>query len=80
MAKAKLKQFAWPACQDKTFVYVEVEETKITEAKRYPTIVTAKCPNDHSLVVFVDTNFQVRDVETAAEATEEVKDAIDKTK
>ncbi|MFW9925819.1 MAG: hypothetical protein ACFFDM_03515 [Candidatus Thorarchaeota archaeon] len=81
MAKVKLKQFACPACKDGTLVFVEVDETKITLAKRYPVIVTAKCPKkNHSLVVFVDANFQVRDVEAAAEASEEKKDAIDKTK
>ncbi|MFX1481629.1 MAG: hypothetical protein ACFFCP_00420 [Promethearchaeota archaeon] len=81
MAKVKLKQFACPACRDGTLVYVEVDEYMITTAKRYPVMVTAKCPTkNHSLVVFVDANFQIRDVEAAAEATEEKKDAIDRTK
>ena len=78
MAKVKLKPFACKACKDGTLVYVEVEEFKITQAKRYPVIVTAKCPKHHALVVFVDSNFQVRDVEVAAEATEEKKGATDK--
>ncbi|TFH10035.1 MAG: hypothetical protein E4H14_03315 [Candidatus Thorarchaeota archaeon] len=78
MAKIKLKPFACPACKESTLVYVEVEEQKITHAKRYPVIVTAKCSKSHSLVAFVDANFQVRDVESATEATEEEKDATDK--
>jgi len=78
MAKIKLKPFACPACKEGTLVYVEVEEQKITHAKRYPVIVTAKCPRSHPLVAFVDSNFQVRDVEAAAEASEEEKGATDK--
>ena len=75
-----LKAFACPTCKDGTLVQVKVEESVITRAKRYPTIVTAKCPKGHSLVVFVDANFQVRDVEAAAQASEKELDAIDKTK
>jgi len=57
-----------------------VEESTITEAKRHPVIVTAKCPNGHSVVVFVDKNFQVRDVEVVAAATGKKEDAVDKAK
>ena len=78
VAKIKLKPFACPACKEGILVYVEVEERKISQAKRYPVIVTAKCPKSHVLVAFVDANFQVRDVEAAAEATEEEKGATDK--
>lgn len=80
MTRVNLKPFACPACRDGTLVEVKVEESVIAGAKRYPTIVTAKCPKGHSLVVFVDANFQVRDVEAAAQATEEEKDALDRTK
>lgn len=78
MSKIKLKPFACPACKDGSLVYVEVEESKIAHAKRYPVIVTAKCQKHHALVAFVDSNFQVRDVEAAAEASEEQKGATDK--
>ncbi|MHA1948808.1 MAG: hypothetical protein ACXAAO_02020 [Candidatus Thorarchaeota archaeon] len=71
MAIIKLTQFACPACQDDSQVHIEVEETTITEAERYPAIITARCPKDHSLVVFVDANFKIRDVEIATDATEE---------
>jgi hypothetical protein len=80
LTRVNLKAFACPACKDGTLVEVKVEESVITQAKRYPTMVTAKCPKGHSLVVFVDANFQVRDVEAAAQATEKEKDAFDKTK
>ena len=68
----KLTQFVCPACKDGTLVHIEVEKTKITKAERHPTIVTARCPNDHSLVVFVDKDFKIRDVEVAADAEEDV--------
>ncbi|MFX0108592.1 MAG: hypothetical protein ACFE7R_09930, partial [Candidatus Hodarchaeota archaeon] len=61
-------------------VKADVEETTITEATRLPVIITAKCPKNHSLVVFVDGNFQVRDVEVAATAAVEMEGALDKTK
>jgi hypothetical protein len=51
-------------------VFVEVEKTKITKADRHPTMVTTRCKDGHSLVVFVDANFKVRDVEVATDATE----------
>jgi hypothetical protein len=80
LVKVKLNPFACPTCKDGMLVYVEVEELTIKRAKRFPTIVTAKCSRNHALVVFVDANFQVRDVEPSAVATEEQKDAVDKTK
>ncbi|MGQ4912903.1 MAG: hypothetical protein ACP6KW_12090 [Candidatus Thorarchaeota archaeon] len=80
MTEISLKPFACPACNDGTLVEVKVKEEVITGASRYPTIITAKCPKGHSLVVFVDANFQVRDVEEAAQASEKKQDAIDKAK
>lgn len=80
MAKVKLRPFACPTCGAGKLVYVEVDELTITRAKRYPTIVQARCAKGHPLVVFVDANFQVRDVEVSAIATEEEKDAVEKTK
>jgi transcription elongation factor Elf1 len=80
LPKVKLKPFPCPTCGEGKLVYVEVEESTIKRAKRFPTIVTARCGKGHALVVFVDANFQVRDVEGSAVATEEEKDAVDKTK
>jgi hypothetical protein len=72
LRKVKLTPFACPACTDGTQVSVEVVKKKITKADRHPTMVTTRCQNDHSLVVFVDLNFQIRDVEVATDAAEKV--------
>ena len=80
LATVALNPFSCPACSKGTIVKVEVDTTTITEAKRHPVIVTATCPKGHSLVVFVDKNFQVRDVEAVVGAAEKQEDAIDKTK
>ena len=79
MVKVSLSPFNCPACQDGTLVRIEVEEDFIREAKRLPAMVTAKCTKNHTLVLFVDGNFLVRDVEAALGATHEEKDAIKKT-
>ncbi|MHA2026607.1 MAG: hypothetical protein ACXACG_00070 [Candidatus Thorarchaeota archaeon] len=71
LRKVELTQFVCPACKDGTLVNVKVKKTKITKAEKHPTIVTTRCPNDHSLVVFVDINFKIRDVEVAADAEED---------
>jgi hypothetical protein len=57
-------------------VKVDVDEDFIMTAKRLPAMVTVKCPKNHTLVLFVDGKFQVRDVETALGATDKDKDAI----
>jgi hypothetical protein len=80
LAIVALNPFACPACSKGNLVKVEVEATTITEAKRHPVIVTATCPKGHAIVVFVDKNFQVRDVEAVASASEKQEDAVDKTK
>jgi len=58
-----------------------VEENSIVEAKRVPVLVTARCNNNHSVVLFVDRNFTIRDVEAAGEVVQEpdVEGMIDKT-
>jgi len=71
LVKVKLTPFACPACGDGTQVSVEVEKKKIKKAKRHPTIITTRCQNDHSLVLFVDLNFKIRDVEVATDAADE---------
>ncbi|MHA2206931.1 MAG: hypothetical protein ACXADL_12165, partial [Candidatus Thorarchaeota archaeon] len=80
MAKVELRPFNCPACKDGNFVKIEIDEDIITKAKRLPAMVTTKCAKKHSLVLFVDGNFQVRDIEAAISAASEDKDAIDKTK
>ncbi len=78
MVRKKLKPFACPVCGDGSLVEVEIEEEVITEAKRIPAMMTTRCAKKHTLVLFVDANFQIRDVEVAVQARE--KDVIDKTK
>ena len=43
-------------------------------------LVTARCTNNHSVVLFVDRNFTIRDVEAAGEVVQEpdVEGIIDK--
>jgi hypothetical protein len=57
---------------------VTVDEESIKNAERVPVIVPAKCGKDHAVVLFVDRNLTVRDVEAAAEAVQDDKDAVDK--
>ncbi len=78
MARRKLRPFSCPVCGNGSLVEVEVEESFITEAKRIPAMMTTSCRGGHTLVLFVDANFQIRDVEAAVQASE--KDLIDKTK
>ncbi|MHA2379296.1 MAG: hypothetical protein ACXADS_08460 [Candidatus Thorarchaeota archaeon] len=79
MTQVALNPFACPRCAKGTLVKVRVEESTIIEAKRHPVIITAKCPNGHWLVVFVDKNFQVRDVEVAVSSTDTGEDEVDNT-
>ncbi len=79
MTRVSLNPFNCPACRDGTIVRVDVDYDSIKEAKRLPAMVTVNCPKHHTLVLFVDGNFQVRDVEAAVESPSEDKDAIDKT-
>jgi hypothetical protein len=57
-----------------------VEEESIKTATRIPVIIPAKCSKKHSVVLFVDRNFTVRDVEAAAEALQDGDDksSVDK--
>jgi hypothetical protein len=80
MAKVVLSPFSCPICKNGTLVRIEVEEDTVRNAKRLPAMVTAKCTKNHMLVLFVDGNFQVRDVEAASIALQEETDAIEKTK
>ncbi len=59
---------------------VVVDEDSIANAKRVPVLVTTRCTNNHSVVLFVDRNFTIRDVEAAGEGINESKDesSVDK--
>ncbi len=80
MAIVTLNPFNCPTCKDGTLVRVDVDEDAIMKATRLPAMITVSCSKKHSLVVFVDRGFQVRDVEAAvATSKDENKDALDKT-
>ena len=79
MARISLTPFNCPECAGGNLVRVEIEEQFIKEARRLTAMVTATCSKNHSLVPFVDGNFQIRDIEAASRAAGDEKDAIDKT-
>ncbi|MCK5151383.1 MAG: hypothetical protein KAQ65_06075 [Candidatus Thorarchaeota archaeon] len=66
MGNKTLNAVPCPRC-DGTVKDVVVDEESITSAKRVPVLVTTRCTNNHSVVLFVDRNFTVRDVEAAGE-------------
>ena len=78
MARVSLNPFNCPACRNGILVRIDVDEDAIKSAKRLPVMVTVKCPKNHTLVLFVDGKFQVRDIETALGTTGENKDALAK--
>jgi len=79
LPKRELVPVRCPVCNE-LITGLAVEERVILEAKRIPVIVPARCKNGHSVVLFVDRNFMVRDVEAAGEAIQESESgsAIDK--
>ena len=64
MGKTTLNTVPCPECKGPVEDIV-VEEDSITNAKRIPVLVPAKCSNGHNVILFVDKQFTVRDVETA---------------
>lgn len=80
MTKVKLSPFQCPACGNGSLVGVEVDEKIITEAKRLPAILTTNCSKNHTLVLFIDGKFKIRDIEIASSSTNgEEKNALSKT-
>jgi len=80
MSKVTLNPFNCPTCKDGTLVRVDVDEDAIMKATRLPAMITVSCSKNHTLVVFVDRGFQVRDVEAVVATSKDVnKDALDKT-
>ena len=73
MGKKNLNPVPCPEC-DSMIEGVAVEETSITEAKRIPVLVPAKCSNGHQVILFVDKQFTVRDVEAAGQVVEDGSD------
>ncbi len=68
MVLKRLKPVACPRCRDGTLLHIEIDENVIKSATRYPVIVAVKCSKGHALIAFVDANFEIRDIESAAEA------------
>ena len=70
MGKKNLNTVPCPIC-DGSVDGITVEEESITEAKRIPVLVPAKCSNGHQVILFVDKQFTVRDVEAAGQVVDE---------
>ena len=64
MGKKTLNSVPCPECKG-SIEGIVVEEDSITNAKRVPVLVPAKCSNGHNVILFVDKKFTVRDVEKA---------------
>ena len=78
MGKTTLDTVPCPECKD-SIEGIVVEEDSITNAKRIPVLVPAKCNNGHNVILFVDKQFTVRDVETAGAVVDEDDDgSVDK--
>ena len=80
VSKYRIDSFKCPVCNDNTLVSLEIDEKTFNEAKRFPMMITVKCPHKHDLVAFVDQEKKVRDVETAVSAKQKEKDVMDKTR
>ncbi|MFW9788084.1 MAG: hypothetical protein ACFFE2_07175 [Candidatus Thorarchaeota archaeon] len=70
MGKKTLNSLPCPECRGPIDGIV-VEEDSITNAKRIPVLVPAKCGNGHNVILFVDKTFTVRDVELAGEVVDD---------
>jgi hypothetical protein len=70
MGKMTLNSVPCPECKG-PIEGVVVEEESITNAKRVPVLVPAKCSNGHNVILFVDKTFTVRDAETAGAVVDE---------
>jgi len=73
VGKKNLNPVPCPIC-DSSIDGISVEENSITEAKRIPVLVPAKCSNGHQVILFVDKQFTVRDVEAAGQVVEDSED------
>ena len=79
MGKRTLDTVRCPQCSG-IIENVQVDEDSIQNAKRVPVIIPAKCSKGHSVVIFVDRNFTIRDVEATGEAVQgdDDKGSVDK--
>lgn len=79
MGKKTLNAVPCPICNG-AVEGITVAEESITEAKRVPVLIPAKCSKGHQVVLFVDKQFTVRDVEAAGQVVTEGSDesSVDK--
>ena len=70
MGKMTLNTVPCPECKG-SIEGIVIEADSITNAKRIPVLVPAKCSNGHNVILFVDRKFTVRDVETAGTVVDE---------
>jgi hypothetical protein len=78
MGKTTLNTVPCPDCKG-SIEGIVVEEDSITNAKRIPVLVPAKCTNGHNVILFVDKQFTVRDVEMAGAVVDaDDKGSVDK--
>ncbi len=73
MGKKKLSTVPCPVCKG-TVEEITVDEESITEAKRVPVLIPAKCTKGHNVILFVDRNFTIRDVEAAGQVVDDSSD------
>jgi RecJ-like exonuclease len=74
MGKKTLNTVPCPICNG-SVEGITVDKASISDAKRVPVLVPAKCKKNHQVVLFVDRQFAVRDVEAAGQVVEESSDA-----
>jgi len=73
VGKKKLSTVPCPVCKG-TVEEITVDEESITEAKRVPVLIPAKCTKGHNVILFVDRNFTIRDVEAAGQVVDDSSD------
>jgi len=70
VGKKKLSTVPCPICKG-AVEEITVDEESITESKRVPVLIPAKCTNGHNVILFVDRNFTIRDVEAAGQVVDD---------
>ena len=73
LGKKTLSTVPCPECKGSVEGII-VEEDSIANASRVPVLVPAKCKNGHSVILFVDKKFAIRDVEVAGAVVNEEND------
>ncbi|MDF1540351.1 MAG: hypothetical protein P1Q69_15760 [Candidatus Thorarchaeota archaeon] len=79
LANRTLSAVSCPKC-DGQVKGIVIDEDSITNAKRVQVLVSARCSNDHPVVLFVDQDFTIRAVVVAGAVVQEpdIKGAVDK--